>query len=1036
MRYPVLTAPFAQSNPPEETEMTSPHSPRKLCFTSFALLATVFLSQPGSLAQVRRAVQADALDRARIAAAVGTERFSIQSLSLPDGLPERFSIEVELGGGRWKLDLGRHSVRSGSVRLRVYQADGTLVGAPLPPISTYRGSPEGLPGAAVLGSLSRHGLSARVQLAESLIFTIVPLAELLGEPVGPKHVVFQGELPTPELGPGCALAQGPKSAAATSPGAPATSSPLGPFNQRPPERYPCLKLCQIAFDGDYEFYLNQGGTVAGAVAKIDANLNLVDFFYARDVLITYAITEYVIRTAPFYFPTSGGSLLNLFQSEWINNQSHVIRDITHLMTGKPGGLIEYGGLAYVGVICDLTWGYGWSMDSAGIVGHELGHNWNAGHCHDLSPCNNMCGACLFVAPITQAIIMSFRDSRACLDDAPPYTTPLPPYARPDSLTISKANYSELLNGVEINVLKNDHDGNCDSLRINSFDAVTQNGATVSLSVGPTGGRQRLIYTPPLNPVLGEDHFSYTAEDGSGGFGVGSVTVKLIPGGMNGYWKLNDGTGAVATDSISPTGNAALHGPPIWGSGLYAGDLFFSSNGDSADIPPLQLNTNRITFSTWLFITQAQPAFAGLIFSRGGSTLAGLHFGDNQELRYTWNGDPQTYTWNSGLVVPQFRWVFVSLVVEPEGATLYLYDGSLQSATNAIAHAPEAFDAVTHLGKDPLASNRSFKGHLDDVRIHGRALSSEQVSQLARLGGGAYGPRPAEGATLISSSSGLNWFAGHLADSHDVYLGTDFAVVRDATSSSPEYQGNQISTTFLPGVLTPQTPHFWRVDEVVGGEVVKGDVWQFTPAVLRHFELDEVSGSAAIDSGNGDHGTFVNGPVLGQPGATPSLGTSVSFDGWNDRVDIPPLNINSNSVTITAWVWLNGTAQDYSGIVFSRDGSSVCGLQMGLNNELRYTWNNASNTYGWDSGLGLTIQRWAFCALVVEPHQATLYRGESGVLTSAVNPVAHGLEEFDGLTTIGESRSFSASVKAHIDDVRIYDGAMTPLEIAALFAASQ
>ncbi|MFH0945871.1 MAG: LamG-like jellyroll fold domain-containing protein [Planctomycetota bacterium] len=1014
--------------------MTSAPPPRGSRFVSIAVLLTAVLCQPSLSAQVRRAVLDTTRDHERIAAFVGTERFSVQPLSLPHGMPERFSVEVGLGGGLWTLELGRHSVRSGTARLRVYQADGALVDAPLPPVSTYRGIPAGLPGATVLASLGRHGLSARVQFGDSLVFTILPLAEILNDRSGPEHVLFRGELPSPELGTGCALAESQDRSIATPPGAPAAPA-TAPLVEAIPEPAPWLKLCQIAFDGDYEFYLNQGGTVAAAVAKIDANMNLVDFFYARDVLITYEITQYIIRTAPFYFPTSGGSLLGLFQAEWNNNHGDVIRDITHLMTGKPGWLIEYGGLAYVGVVCNVGLSYGWSMDNAGIVGHEIGHNWNAGHCHDLTPCNNMCGICFYVAPITKDIIMSFRASRTCLDDAPPYATPVPPYAHPDSITLSKVDYTELLNGVEIDVLANDHDANRDRIVIHSFDTVTQNGATVSLTSGPMGGRQRLVYTPPPNPVLGEDHFVYQTEAGPGGLATGNVTVRLYPDGMTGYWKLDDGAGNVATNSIDPSGNATLSGSAAWTSGLYGGSLLFGGSGDSADIPPLYLNTNRLTLSSWIYTYLDQFPYAGLIFARGGSTLAGLHLGDHQDLRYTWNGDPATSGWSSGLIIPKQRWVFVSLVVEPEQATLYLYDGTLHSATNAVTHHAEAFDTVTYLGQDPSSTNRSFAGHMDDVRIFRYAMSSDEVSQLARLGGAAYAPNPADGATAVNTSSGLSWTAGHHADSHDVYLGTDFSAVKAANVWSPEYRGNQSATTFPLSALESGTPYLWRIDERAGAEVVPGDVWKFTPVVMQHYALNELSGSTAFDSSNDDDGTYVNAPILGQPGATPSLGTSVFFNGLNARVDIPPLNINSNTVTITAWVKISGTARDYAGIVFSRDGNSACGLQMGVNEELRYTWNGDPATTAWNSGLVLTSDVWAFCALVVEPHQATLYRVVSGVVTSATHHLAHSAEEFDGVTWIAQSGSSNASLRAHIDDVRIYNCSLTSLQIASLYANS-
>ena len=1013
--------------------MTSACPPRNLRFLSIVLLFAATLIQPSLSAQVRRAVLDQTRDREQIIDFIGTERFSVQPLLVPDGRPDRFSVEVGLGGGRWTLELRRHSVRSSSARLRVYQASGALVAAPLPPVSTYRGLPAGMPGATVLASLGERGLSARIQFSDSLIFTILPLAEILHGRSGPEHVLFRGEVKAPELGTGCAQGEGPDRAGASA-RTPPPAFAAGP-GQATPEKKPWLKLCQIAFDGDYEFYLHQGATVAGAVGKIDANMNLVDFYYARDVLITYEITDYVIRTAPFYFPTSGGSLLGLFQAEWNNNHGHVIRDITHLMTGKPGSLIEYGGLAYVGVVCNVGLSYGWSMDSAGIVGHEIGHNWNAGHCHDVTPCNNMCGSCYYIAPITKDIIMSFRNSRGCLDDAPPYATPVPPYAHPDSVTLYKADYTELLSGVEIDVLANDHDGNHDPIQIHSVDAVTQNGATVAIVTGPLGGRQRLIYTPPSNPVLGEDKFVYHAEAGPGGLATGNVTVRLNPDGMTGYWKMDDGAGNVASDSVNPAGDATLAGAPLWSSGLYGGSLLFGAGGDSADIPALYLNTNRITLSSWIYMYWDQFPNTGLMFSRGGSTLSGLHFAENQELRYTWNGDPATTGWSSGLIVPKQQWVFVALVVAPDQASLYMYDGTLHSATNLTTHFPEAFDAAIHLGKDPSATNRSFAGQMDDARLYGHPLSANDVSQLARLGGAAYGPSPADGATAFDPSSGLNWSAGHHAVSHDVYLGTDFSAVNAATITSPEYQGNQGNTTFPLSSLQPGTPYLWRIDERAGAEVVHGDVWRFTPVVKQHFELNEISGSTAFDSSNGDHGTYVNGPILGQPGATPSLGTSVFFNGLNARVDIPPLNLNSNSVTITSWVKISGTARDYAGIVFTRDGSSACGLQVGVNEELRYTWNDDPATTGWNSGLVLTSDVWAFCALVVEPEKATLYRVESGVVTSATHQHAHSAGQFDGVTWIAQSDSSNASLRAHIDDVRIYNCSLTSLQIALLYANS-
>ncbi|TLM98310.1 hypothetical protein FDZ71_17285, partial [bacterium] len=129
----------------------------------------------------------------------------------------------------------------------------------------------------------------------------------------------------------------------------------------------------------------------------------------------------------------------------------------------------------------------------------------------------------------------------------------------------------------------------------------------------------------------------------------------------------------------------------------------------------------------------------MIFSRDGSTIAGISFGKgpggfndiNHELAYNWNDSQSAWDWHSGLIVPDNKWVFVALVVEPTQATLYMdEDGTLYSATKILNHSIEEFDGVTRIGHDVLSSTRYFKGRIDDVRIYSRALSLSEIEQLA------------------------------------------------------------------------------------------------------------------------------------------------------------------------------------------------------------------------------------------------------------------------------------------------------------------
>jgi hypothetical protein len=95
---------------------------------------------------------------------------------------------------------------------------------------------------------------------------------------------------------------------------------------------------------------------------------------------------------------------------------------------------------------------------------------------------------------------------------------------------------------------------------------------------------------------------------------------------------------------------------------------------------------------------------------------------------------------------------------------------------------------------------------------------------------ATNPSPTDGAKEIPKAGvQLSWSAGYPAESHDVYLGTYKGDVEDATTSSPQFKGNQIPTTYDTGPLEIGKTYYWRIDEQDPCEYPytwKGDVWEF------------------------------------------------------------------------------------------------------------------------------------------------------------------------------------------------------------------
>lgn len=953
----------------------------------------------------------------------GASQYEELTLQIP--APARdLVLTIPFEGKSWELWLTRHSLRAPGFEARKFDANRATTSIAPPAVRTYRGFVVDQPEAEVIASFTDWGLHAAIVIDDQ-VWRVEPAARYDSHVAPQRHVVFR---------------PGP---VAFSCGTDVTTSPVPPGAQPFGGVTPTacdVKSCEIAFDCDYEYFLQQGGSEPNTIARVEAIMNDVDFFYRRDLRVTYVITLVLVRTAPFYADISGGTLLDDFRNEWNTNQTGVVRDIAHLMTDK-NNLSGYGGLAWVGVVC-TNFGYGWSLDSAGIVGHEVGHNWSAGHCHDTSPCNNMCGACLNIGSNTLDIMMAHRLTRTCLDDVAPFVDPLPPYGHTDELRLSQADIVSG-SGFAVDVLLNDHDANCDPISVGATPTTSAKGGSVAVSAGTgAGGFDQVIYTPPGTGFSGDDEFEYGVTDGSQTTST-RVTVRVNREDLAGHWPLDEQTGTLAADvsSYGRIGNlvGGLTQDANGEAAVYGRGLVFDGVDDSVEAPALNLYTSSLTITAWVRRDGVQPDFAGLVFSRGGNTVAGLNLGTANELRYHWNGGG--WPWSSGLVLTHGQWSFVALVIEPTRARMYLQvgtSGALQVAVNNVAHAVEEFDAALVIGSDPTGG-RFFSGGIDDVRVYSYALTQAQIEAVAQ-GGSADAPRPPHLDNETPRHPVLQWSPGFQVTGQDLYFGFDAAAVAAATPASPEFRGRQSALDLHSlAELAPQSTHHWRVDSyLTDGTTTTGDVWTFTTSDLGysddlvfHYTLDNggIVGTTVVDESGPP---FLNGALQGGAPATPGqVGEGRDLDGVNDRIQVPALNLFSNTVTFSAWIRRDGPQSGDNGIIFCRAGSTTAGLNMGSHNELRYHWNGAE--WWWDSGLETPDGEWCHVALVIEPDRATLYRNGD----AAVRGVSHAIEEFNGPTYVGQDAGFSTRYfGGGIDEVAVWSRALSPAEVRGLHAAGR
>ncbi|MEM7247290.1 MAG: LamG-like jellyroll fold domain-containing protein [Acidobacteriota bacterium] len=932
-------------------------------------------------------------------------------LELPDDRPESFELALPLDDELAELRLERRSLRGPGFRVRVHDGTG-LHEVEAPPVASYLGHLPDDPETLVVGYLGEGGFVGEVLRPDGPTLRIEPSGEGLHRL---REEIFDepidgGGIEPPHSGRGV-----PE---------PASERRGGVGCE--------LTRAQIAFDVDFPYYTDRGSSVPDSIANAEAHLLAVEAAFARDLLITYELVDIVVRTAPFYDPDE--NLLLSFRNEWVDNHADVERDVTHLLTGQPQGA---AGLAYVGVVCEDSWHYAWSIDSSHTISHELGHNWGAHHCHDSARCTSMCSAdCIHFGPNARNLIHRYRTGLGCLESVGGFAGGLGPYVIDDRvfLTVDQVRDRDMQ---VIDVLANDHDGNCEALTIEGFEPVSDRGGSVSLEVGAAAdGRDALGYVPPCELLTGTDRFTITVRDESGAVTTSEVFIEVPDTGLRAYWPLDEMAGATTvTDLTGWERTGTVLGDPAWVPGVIGGALQLDGVDDEVVLPPLDLNGRFVSFTGWIRSDGIQVNGAGLIASREEDSHAALRFDEDNELRYHWNRDWATSGFATGLVVPDGTWTFVALVVEPDAATVWIDDGTgLRSARNELVHVAQLFQGAGRLGSDNLDDLR-FRGALDDWRVHDQALTELELEELAALGGPAIATTPADGSVDQPADVVLQWTPGPGADSHDVYFGTDVEAVTNATPASPEFVGNFTTETSWepPEWLLSERTYAWRVDARSGVGVRPGATWLFgiedvdrTPQ--HYWRLDEAAGTTVSDATG-----MVSGDFRGDPEWTPGLfGSALELDG-DDAVSLPGIPATKFERTISVWFRLNGPPGIRAGLVYTADAGTIAGMSFGRDDELVYRWGITSAR---ETGLVAPEDTWCFAALVIEEERGTLYLHDGTEMRSHVNEFAHSFQRWAGETFLGMySDRGEFFFTGAIDDVRIQERALTAAEIEAMVSAA-
>jgi hypothetical protein len=190
-----------------------------------------------------------------------------------------------------------------------------------------------------------------------------------------------------------------------------------------------------------------------------------------------------------------------------------------------------------------------------------------------------------------------------------------------------------------------------------------------------------------------------------------------------------------------------------------------------------------------------------------------------------------------------------------------------------------------------------------------------------------------------------------------------------------------------------------------------------------------SGTTWTDlSGNSRDGTLTNGPTYSS-----ADGGSIVFDGTDDYVQCTG-SLTVTAATFVTWIKRNGNQGQFDGILFSRQ-TNTTGMNLQTSNQIGYTWNDAVNTYNWQSGLIIPDLTWCMIAVSVTSTAATAYLCQSSGTTTATNTVSHGSSLINDIK-IARDEFSTRYFTGNIAVAQLYDTALSATQISQNFEADR
>lgn len=526
-----------------------------------------------------------------------------------------------------------------------------------------------------------------------------------------------------------------------------------------------------------------------------------------------------------------------------------------------------------------------------------------------------------------------------------------------------------------------------------------------------------------------------------------IPVTSITNGMEALWKFDDGTGLVATDATGLGRDGQLAGFAGDDSQWVAGqlNLALAFDGQSNRVVVANSSTANLgldaTFAFWL-----RPTSYGTLINAGTYQLHNsriLRKGGRFDLELVDDpGSVRATLRANGVPAPLQHLVALNewqhFVIQFSGGTVTFYKNGFPVGSPVTGNLGAANTNVMVLGNysealttnNTLVSTNLFAGAMDEVGIWGRRLSETEILELA--GRDITGPpvivAQPQSATRYTGSTvtfavdatgvrpvTYTWYHGTNAipDSNTNRLVLTNLTLAAAGSYSVTVQNAAGTATSQPAVLT--------LLEVAG----------ITTGLVAYWPFDETSGAIFQDaSGRGHHAALQNGAAV--PGSPGVVGGAYAFDGVDDFAVVPhadDLNLDGQA---TISVWINPRTVAVTG-----DRMRIVRKDINFDFSL-YTAGSRFMMYGANKTELLapvntvTTNQWQHLVAVIKDGTVQFFKNGRALADPIPGALGPAITNDVVIGNFGPDLSISRLFNGYMDELGIWDRALTPVEIEGIY----